>query len=57
LLPELRSRLRDSLSKNDLENTKNTSAQIKKVLDCQDQLGRNSGANPKMLFEAFLVQL
>lgn len=57
LLPELRKRIKSQLFSNDKEQLQKLSYQIKKVLDCQDQLRKTSGANPKLLFEAFLLQL
>lgn len=57
LVPELQYLLLESLRDKNVPKIKSLTEQIKKALDYSEQLKSTSGANPKLLFESFLLQL
>jgi len=57
IIPEIHLSLTDSLKNKNFKTAQNLSRQLKKALDYSEQLGRTSGANPKMLFETFLLNI
>jgi hypothetical protein len=50
-------RLAESLKQRDIKKSRQLSTQLKRALDYSEQLQRTSGANPKLLFESFLLNL
>jgi len=57
IIPELHSQFVSSLSKGQTLKSRELLAELKKALNYAEQLERTSGANPKLLFETFLLRM
>ena len=57
IIPEIHSSLIDSIKNKNFKTAQTLARQLKKALDYSEQLGRTSGANPKLLFETFLLNI
>lgn len=57
IIPELHKNLVESVKNKKIKTTQTLVEQLKKALDYTEQLGRTSGASPKLLFESFLLGL
>jgi len=57
VIPELHYKLISATKDGNVKDAWSLTGQLKKALSCSEQLGRTSGANPKLMFEAFLLNL
>jgi len=57
ILNKLRQELIDDLNQNNIKKARQICGQLARALDYSEQLQRTSGANPKLLFESYLLNI